>query len=97
MIEIPFQDIKVLCDKYAVRRLMLFGSALRDDFNQNSDIDLLVEYQPTANVTLLDMAALQRELSIVFQRRVDLGTPRSLRYMRDEVLNSAQVIYEQAG
>lgn len=98
MISLPLKEIKAMCDRYDVQRMWLFGSALREDFNENSDIDLLVEYRPTARVTLLDMASLQRELSEMLHRPVDLGTPRSLSpYLRDDVLGSAQVIYEQAG
>lgn len=98
MITIPFQPLKDLCHKYNVKRLSLFGSALRDDFTPSSDIDLLVEYHPDATVTLLDMAAFQRELSELFNRPIDLGTPRSLnRHLRDRILASAEVIFEQAG
>jgi len=93
---LDFSGLDSLWQKYHVRRAMVFGSILRSDFNPDSDVDLLVEYEPTARITLLDMAALQREMSEVVGRPVDLGTPRSLSpYIRDRVLSEAQIIYER--
>ncbi len=77
-----------------IRKLSLFGSALREDFNEQSDLDMLVEFEPDARVGLLRFVAMQEELSALFGRAVDLHTPASLsRHFRDEVMQAAQVLY----
>ena len=85
------------CRRHHIRRLALFGSALREDFNEESDIDVLVEFEPGHTPGLLGMARLERELShILGGRKVDLRTPEDLsRYFRDEVLRKAEVQYAQ--
>jgi len=77
--------------------LALFGSALREDFSEESDVDMLVEFEPGHTPGLLGMARLERELShILGGRKVDLRTPEDLsRYFRDEVLRKAEVQYAQ--
>lgn len=97
-ITLPSDQLDHFCQQHAIHRLMLFGSALREDFTAQSDVDLLVEFEPDARITYLDMAAMQDELAALFGRHVDLGTPNSLSpYIRDSVLSSAQVIYEHGG
>jgi predicted nucleotidyltransferase len=72
----------------------VFGSALRDDFGPDSDVDILVEFADDAVVTLLDMARMEIELSEMIGRQVDMRTPQELsRYFRDEVLATAVVQY----
>ncbi len=85
------------CRRHHIRRLSLFGSALRGDFSEESDIDVLVEFEPGHAPGLLGMARLERELSrILGGRKVDLRTPEDLsRYFRDEVLREAEVQYAQ--
>ena len=85
------------CRRHHIRRLALFGSALREDFSEESDIDVLVEFEPGHTPGLLGMARLERELShILGGRKVDLRTPEDLsRYFRDEVLREAEVQYAQ--
>lgn len=96
-VPIPNDTLRALCEKYHVQSLALFGSVLRDDFRPDSDVDVLVEFEPDAGPTLLDLAALQRQLAQAFGRNVDLGTPGSLSpYIRDTVLQTAQVVYERA-
>jgi uncharacterized protein len=95
-ISLPTSQITAFCQRHTIRRLMLFGSVLREDFTGRSDIDLLVEFMPGARVTYLDLAAMSEELEALFNRPVDLGTPASLSpYIRDAVLASARVIYER--
>lgn len=97
-LKLPVQQIQVLCALYPIAKLSVFGSVLRDDFTETSDIDLLVEYLPNAKITLLDMASQEIELSNLIGRRVDLRTPNELSpHFRDEVLNHAKVIYERSG
>ena len=80
-----------------IRRLAIFGSALRSDFNESSDIDILVEFEPEHSPGLFGMARMERELSALLGgRKVDLRTPEDLsRYFRQEVLNEAEVQYAQ--
>ena len=68
----------------------MFGSALRDDFRADSDVDLLVEFLPDARVGLIGLAGIELELSEAIGRKVDLRTPRDLSpRFRDEVLRTA--------
>ncbi len=77
-----------------IRRLAFFGSVLQDSFGPESDVDVLVEFEPGARVGLLRMAALERELSQILRRTVDLRTPQELSpYFRDEVIARAEVQY----
>jgi predicted nucleotidyltransferase len=93
---IDISSIKVLelCKKYSVRELSVFGSAVRDDFNSQSDIDLLVDFLPEARTTFPKLLRLERELSDAFGRKVDLVPKDGLRYkMKELVLAQAQVVY----
>lgn len=81
------------CRHNHVRRLALFGSVLREDFRPDSDIDVLVEFEP-CHVPGLRFFALEKELSDIFARKVDLNTPKFLnRYFRSQVLAEAEVQY----
>jgi uncharacterized protein len=93
-ISIPEQKLHSFCRRHHVRRLSLFGSALREDFTQASDIDMLVEFEPGSTPGLA-FFTMQRELSELLGRRVDLHTPASLsRYFRDEVTREAEPLYD---
>lgn len=84
------------CRRHHVRRLALFGSVLRDDFGPDSDVDILVEFDPE-HVPGLALVNLEDELSALLGRKVDLHTPGSLsRYFRDRVVHEAQDQYVQA-
>lgn len=91
------EKIAAFCRQHHVRRLALFGSALREDFGPESDIDVLVEFEPRHTPGLLGIARLERELSAIFGgRKVDLRTPEDLsRYFREDVLKEAQVQYAE--
>jgi uncharacterized protein len=87
-------EIARFCRRNHIRRLALFGSVLRDDFGAESDVDVLVEFQPrhTPGFGFID---LQDQLTQMLGRRVDLNTPQDLsRYFRDEVLRSAEPLYD---
>jgi uncharacterized protein len=87
-------QIAEFCQRNNIRKLSLFGSVLRDDFGPESDIDILVEFESGAKVGLLKMARIERDLSELLQRKIDLRTPEDLsRYFRQEVLNTAAVQY----
>jgi predicted nucleotidyltransferase len=93
-IHINQRELAEICRRHGVKRLALFGSVLRDDFGPDSDVDMLVEFQPTARAGLLRMASMEQELSALVRRRVDLRTPAELsRYFRQQVLDQAHVQY----
>ena len=86
----------MFCRRHHIRRLALFGSVLRDDFGPESDVDVLVEFEP-GHVPGLAFFAMQDELSAMLGRKVDLNTPGFLsRYFRDEVLAEAETQYGAA-
>lgn len=96
-IPIDHEKIADFCRRHHVRRLALFGSVLRDDFRPDSDVDVLVEFEPGATAGFLRLAAMEIELSKSLGRQVDLRTPAELsRYFRNEVLREAQVQYDAA-
>ena len=93
-ISISKRQLAAFCQKYQVRRLALFGSVLRDDFRADSDVDVLVQFLPEAKVSFITLGKMQRELSSLFQRPVDLVPQDGLKaVIRDEVLTSAQEVY----
>ena len=96
-IQLPREKIAEFCKRNRIRKLSLFGSALREDFRQDSDVDLLVEFQTGAAPSFLDLARMERELAgLLGGRKIDLRTPKELsRYFRDEVLSSARVQYAE--
>ena len=95
-IKMPGKKIEAFCRKNGISKLSLFGSVLRYDFNDESDVDVLIEFQPGKVVGLLRLAAMEIELSEILGRKVDLRTPAELsRYFRQEVCDSAEVQYAQ--
>jgi len=93
-IDIPLEELAELCRRYHVRELALFGSVLRDDFREQSDIDVLVEFDADAPVGFIEHFGLQEELSRLLGRDVDLISKRGLKpAIRRSVLDSALVLY----
>jgi predicted nucleotidyltransferase len=97
-IKIPHANIAAFCQRHHIHRLALFGSVLRDDFRSESDIDVLVEFEPSHAPGLIRLAGMELELSdLLGGRRVDLNTSLCLSpYFRDEVLAEAEVLYVHA-
>lgn len=92
-IAFPKERIAEFCRKHHIKKLAIFGSVLRPDFRDDSDIDVLVEFEP-GKVPGLDFFSMQDELSEILGRKVDLNTPECLsRYFRAKVLNEAVVQY----
>ena len=92
---LPTAEIAAFCRRHGIRKLALFGSVLRSDFRPDSDVDVLVEFEPGMRIGW-EFIDLQDELSVLFGRDVDLHTPNSLsRHFRDRVLQQAQVVYER--
>ncbi|MGQ9851678.1 MAG: nucleotidyltransferase family protein [Aggregatilineaceae bacterium] len=94
-VSVPQDTLAAFCRGHGIRRLAIFGSALRDDFGPESDIDVLIEFEPDRIPGLLGIARMERELSALFGgRKVDLRTPEDLsRYFRQRVLAEAEVQY----
>jgi predicted nucleotidyltransferase len=91
---IPDVAIRDFCRRYRIRRLSLFGSAITDRFRPESDVDVLVEFEPDERVSLFRIATLELELGSLFGRKVDLRTPQDLsRLFREEVSRTASVLY----
>jgi hypothetical protein len=87
------------CKRWNICELALFGSATRADFNEDSDIDILVTFTPEATWGLLDHCRMEQELEDILHRKVDMLTKRSVEQsanwlIRREILNTAEVIYE---
>ena len=94
-LEIPESDLNRFCKKHAVRRLALFGSVLRDDFSDESDIDVLVEFEDNKTPGL-DFFSIEEELSMILGKKVDLNTEAFLSpHFREEVKKEARNIYVQ--
>jgi predicted nucleotidyltransferase len=93
MIDYDNKALGDICRRHHIRRLSLFGSALTSDFREDSDVDVLVEFEP-GHVPGLAFFSIESELSELFGRKVDLNTPGFLsQYFRDEVMSHAQVQY----
>jgi predicted nucleotidyltransferase len=83
------------CKANKIKKLSLFGSYLNDTATEDSDVDLLVEFAENTEYGLLDVARIERELSEVIGRKVDLRTAEELsRYFKDTVVKEAKVKYE---
>jgi hypothetical protein len=94
-LEIPEHKLADFCRRNHIRRLALFGSILHGDFRSDSDVDVLVEFEP-GHVPGFRFFGIERELSDLLGRKVDLNTPQCLsRYFRDEVLAEAEAVYAQ--
>jgi uncharacterized protein len=94
-IDIDREKIADFCRRHRVKKLSLFGSVLRDDFDpETSDVDVLVEFHPGAEVSLLDVARMENELIAMLGRDVQVRTAEDLsRYFRDEVVRVAEPLY----
>lgn len=97
-IDVPYFKIEEFCQKWKIVEFSLFGSALRDDFRPDSDVDVLVTFAPQVKVSLSDLINMEEELRDIFGREVDLidrkSIERSENYIRRKhILNSLEVIY----
>jgi predicted nucleotidyltransferase len=93
-VEVDEAKLVDLCQRYQVRELSLFGSAARGEMRPESDIDLLVEFLPTAQIDLVDYAGLMLDLSRLLGRKVDLVSKNGLKpLIRDTVLEEARLVY----
>lgn len=98
MMELPIvlskDKLTEFCQRNHIRKLSLYGSILRNDFRADSDVDVLVEFVPGSKVSYFDLSRMERELSEMLNRIVDLHTPAELsHYFRDRVVSEAVVQY----
>ena len=93
----PEGQLAAFCQRYHIKSLAIFGSVLREDFRPDSDIDVLVEFQPGCTPGLLKLASMESELSLLFaNRKVDLRTSQDLsHHFRDRVVSEAVVLCRQ--
>ena len=95
-VEIPGEAIASFCERNHMRKLSLFGSVLTDRFRDDSDVDVLVEFDPDHVPGYFGLVGMEQELSAMIGRKVDLRTPGELsRHFRDRVVASAAVQYER--
>lgn len=93
-VEISRESLEDFCHRYQVSRVALFGSVLRDDFRSDSDVDVLITFDPAARISFMTLGRMKRELSRIFHRSVDLVPQDGLKpAIRDEILANAQEIY----
>lgn len=95
---LPMEKLTEFCRNWKVSELAIFGSALREDFKPDSDIDVLVSFSPDARWTLFDWVSMLEELRLIFDREVDLVSRRGLetsrnKMRREAILSSAEVVY----
>jgi len=91
-------ELNKFCKRWKIIKLEIFGSAIRNDFNNESDVDLLVVFDPDFHRTLVDMEEIQQEIEEIFNRPVDLITRKTIErsqnpYKRQNILDSTVVLY----
>ena len=93
-IDVPRERIAEFCRRHGIRLLALFGSVLRDDFRPESDVDVLIEFEPDRFYTYFTLAELEQELSDTLGRKADLHVRKSLHpFLREKVLSQAEALY----
>jgi predicted nucleotidyltransferase len=93
-ITVPDAEVAAICKRYQVRELSVFGSAARGEHRPDSDIDFLVDFDPTARISLIELSAFSREFSQLVGRPVDVAIKPALKpRIREEVLRDAHVLY----
>ena len=96
LLALPQKSLEDFCLRHHVRKLSLFGSALTGRFGPDSDVDLLVEFEPGHVPGYFGLVGMEMELTEIVGRKADLRTPRELSpYFRDHVVNDAAVLYER--
>lgn len=94
-IRIDQAQLDQICLKWKIDELSIFGSALREDFREDSDVDILVRFADDAGHSLLNIVTLKEELSAVLGREIDLVEDGGLRnpYRRDTILSTREIVY----
>jgi len=99
-LSLPSESLTKLCQHWQIVELSLFGSILREDFNADSDIDVLVKFSEEAKITFFDLDLIEQQLTQLFHRPVDVVTKQAIEQShnpirRKNILNNSKVIYEQ--
>lgn len=95
-LSVDTESLAAFCRKHRIRKLSLFGSMLKGTARPDSDVDLLVEFEPDGVPGLIGLAAMEIELSEMLGRKADLRTAGDLgRYFREQVVRTAEVQYER--
>jgi predicted nucleotidyltransferase len=94
-IEIKEKEIEAVARKWRIRELSLFGSVLSEQFSENSDIDVLIQFDKEADYSLFDLVDLKEDLEKTLGRTVDLVEKAGIKnpYRKEEIFNTAKVIY----
>jgi hypothetical protein len=94
-IEIPLDKIEAFCRKWKIKEFAFFGSVLREDFRPDSDIDVLVSFEPDGGITFDNRVEMQDELAEIFGREVDLVEKDAIRnpFRRHNILTTKEVVY----
>lgn len=96
-IKVSNEKLAEFCKKNRIRKLAFFGSVLRDDFSPDSDVDILVEFEPDVRVGLIALSGMELELESIIGRKVDLNTEGFLSpYFREKVTGTAEAAYERS-
>lgn len=95
-VDIPWAQLTELCQRYHIRKLAMFGSSVRDDWGPDSDLDMLVVFEPDRAPSMFKLVGIQQELSELFGLPVDLRTVNGIsRHFRSDVRREAKVTYER--
>jgi hypothetical protein len=95
-ISVPKEKIDSFCRRNRIRRLAFFGSVVREDFSPESDVDVLVEFDPLCGVGMIALAGMEIELSRILERKAEIHTYQGLNPLfRDRVLGEAEVLYQE--
>ena len=94
-VSLNYDDVMRLCKKYYVIELSIFGSSIRDDFSQNSDVDLLVSFEQNSKISLFEIIELENEFSKLLNREVDIIEKESLKnpIRKNKILTTREIIY----
>jgi predicted nucleotidyltransferase len=92
---LDYNNVVILCRKYFITELSVFGSSIRDDFSQNSDIDILVSFDINSKITLFDIMELEKEMAQLLNRDVDIVEKESLKnpIRKNKILSTREIIY----
>jgi len=90
-----YNDIVLLCKRYSISELSIFGSSIREDFSKSSDVDILVSFDKNSEITLFDIMDLEKEFSQLLKREVDIVEKESLKnpIRKDKILSTREIIY----
>jgi len=89
------KDVAYLVDRYNIKELSIFGSSIRNDFDIHSDIDFLIEFNNSENISLFDLLDIQEYIERITKRSVDLVEPAGLKnpYRREAILKTKEILY----